>query len=444
MNQKNAIEIASTAPLGKFHYGLLFWCSFIMLFDGYDLVIYGSVVPRLMEQWSIPPVQAGWMGSAALFGMMFGAVAIGPLADRLGRRKVILGAITLASAGALANAFAWDAPSFAALRFLTGVGLGGAVPNIVALMSDLSPTTRRSTLTTIMLSFYSIGAMVSALVAMLLIPKFGWEATFFIGGLPLLCLPWMYRYLPESLPYLLEKDKTAASQLLTRILPGIDTSSVLFEPPVRTSSSTPLSRLFKEGRGVGTVFLWLGFGMCLLMVYGLNTWLPKIMIAGGYPLGSSLMFLVTLNLGATVGALGGGWLADRWGCKPTLILFFTLAVASLCTLGIKPGPVLLNVMLLIAGATTIGTLAVIHAFAAQQYPSEIRSTAVSWCSAVGRFGGVAGPALGGLMLSLNLPLQLNFIFCAIPGLIAIFAIAMVKRRAQHSNASLSQPIDAHS
>lgn len=444
MIQKNAIEIARAAPLGKFHYGLLFWCSFIMLFDGYDLVIYGSVVPHLMEQWSIPPLQAGWMGSAALFGMMFGAIAIGSLADHLGRRKIILGGIALASISALANAFAWDAPSFAAFRFLTGVGLGGAIPNIVALMSDLSPTARRSTLTTIMLSFYSIGAMISAMVAMLVIPNFGWEATFYIGGLPLLCLPWMYRYLPESLPFLLSKDKVAADRLLKRIAPGIDTSSVSFAVAQQTSSSAPLSRLFKEGRGVGTVFLWLGFGMCLLMVYGLNTWLPKIMVAGGYPLGSSLMFLVTLNLGATIGALGGGWLADRWGCKPTLILFFALAVVSLCTLGIKPGPVLLNAMLLIAGATTIGTLAVIHAFAAQQYPSEIRSTAVSWCSAIGRLGGVAGPALGGLMLSMNLPLHLNFICFAIPGLIAIFAVSMVKLRTAHPKVMASSAVDTHS
>lgn len=181
----------------------------------------------------------------------------------------------------------------------------------------------------------------------------------------------------------------------------------------------------------------------MLMVYGLNTWLPKIMVAGGFPLGSSLMFLVTLNIGATFGALGGGWLADRWGCKPTLILFFLLAVISLCTLGIKPGPLLLNAMLLIAGATTIGTLAVIHAFAAQQYPSEIRATGVSWCSAIGRFGAVAGPAMGGLMLSINLPLQLNFILCAVPGLVAIFAIAMIKRRDVASVGLNAQPADTH-
>ncbi|WP_054059716.1 MFS transporter [Pseudomonas asplenii] len=440
MTHKSALDIAGAAPLGKLHYTLLFWCSFIMLFDGYDLVIYGSVVPRLMEEWALTPVVAGWMGSAALFGMMFGAVVVGPQADRLGRRKVIIGSIALASLCTLGTAFTWDAPGFALLRFITGVGLGGAIPNIVALMNDLAPTSRRSSLTTIMLSFYSIGAMVSALVAMLIIPRYGWEATFLIGGLPLLCLPWLAQQLPESLHYLLEKDRDAASHLLTRIVAQVDTSNVSFDVPLRTSSAAPLSRLFAEGRGVGTVFLWLGFGMCMLMVYGLNTWLPKIMVAGGFELGSSLMFLVTLNIGATAGALGGGWLADRWGCKPTLMLFFLLAVASLCILGIKPGPVLLNVMLLIAGATTIGTLAVIHAFAAQQYPSEIRSTGVSWCSAIGRFGGVAGPTLGGLMLSMNLPLQLNFILCAVPGVIAVFAIAMIRKRTIAAPAAAGQAL----
>lgn len=444
MATQSALSVAANAPLGRLHYGLLFWCSFIMLFDGYDLVIYGSVVPRLMEEWAISPIHAGWMGSAALFGMMFGAVLIGPLADRYGRRKIILSSMTLTSVCALATAAAWDAPSFAALRFVTGMGLGAAVPNIVALMSDLAPANRRSTLTTIMLSFYSIGAMASALVAIWIIPRFGWEATFLVGGLPLLAMPWMYRQLPESLAFLLSKDGSRAALLLQRLDPEIDVRSVQMEPPAKSTSGTPLSRLFSEGRAVGTIFLWLGFGMCMLMVYGLNTWLPKIMVAAGYPLGSSLMFLVILNLGATVGALGGGWLADRWGCKPTLILFFALAVVSLSTLGVKPGPLVLNIMLLIAGATTIGTLAVIHAFAAQQYPSTIRGTGVSWCSAIGRFGGVAGPTLGGVMLSLNLPTQLNFLLCAAPGVIAIIAIALVKKAAKERSDIRASAIDAQS
>ncbi|VVO36296.1 MFS transporter [Pseudomonas fluorescens] len=428
MATHDVLEVAETAPMGRFHYGLLFWCSFIMMFDGYDLVIYGSVVPQLMEQWSLPAVQAGWMGSAAIFGMMFGALTLGPLADRFGRRPVILLAIGLCSLTALGNAFAWDAWSFATLRFITGIGLGGTIPNIVALINDMAPKSRRNLMTTVMLGCYSLGALLSALVALLVLSRFGWEYTFVIAGLPLLAMPWMYRYLPESLPFLVARDKIAATALLRRIHPTIDVEKLRWPTLDTRRGSASVSGLFTEGRAINTLALWIGFGMCLLMVFGLNTWLPKIMVAGGYPLVSGLMFLVTLNLGSIVGALSSGWLADRWGSKPTLMLFLALAVVSLCILGIKPGPLLLNLMLLLAGAATVGSLAVIHAFAAQQYPTDIRSTGISWCSAMGRLGGVAGPALGGLMLSMNLSLQMNFILCSVPGVIALVVVAIVTRR----------------
>jgi len=171
--------------------------------------------------------------------------------------------------------------------------------------------------------------------------------------------------------------------------------------------------------------VWLAFGMCLLMVYGLNTWLPKIMIASGFDLGSSLQFLVVLNIGATVGALAGGWLGDRFGNKKVLVAFFALAVLSLVLLGMNPASVLLNALLFVAGATTIGTLAVIHAFGADYYPTSIRSTGVSWCSAIGRFGAIAGPLLGGSLLALKLPPAQNFLVFAAPGAVAILAVLLV-------------------
>ncbi|HWL88157.1 MAG TPA: MFS transporter, partial [Polyangiaceae bacterium] len=150
-----------------------------------------------------------------------------------------------------------------------------------------------------------------------------------------------------------------------------------------------------------------------------------LMMAGGYALGSSLMFLVILNVGATVGGLTGGWLGDHWGNKRTLVWFFSLAVVSLCMLGIRPSPWLRGGLLFIAGATTIGTLSVIHSFAAQIYPPEIRATGISWVSAVGRLGAIAGPTLGGLLVSLSLPLQQNFMIFAIPGLIAILSVLLI-------------------
>ncbi|WP_394820714.1 MFS transporter [Pendulispora albinea] len=434
-----ASEIVRNAPFGPFHHGPLFWCSFIMLSDGYDMVIYGSVVPHVMQQWSLTPAHAGWLGSSALVGMMLGALIVGPLADRAGRRKVILACVALFGASAFANAFAWNAPSFAACRFLTGFGLGATIPNIVALMNELSPAARRNTMITVMLSCYSVGGMISALLALWVIPRFGWPATFVVAGIPLMTLPLMRRGLPESLPFLLlERRYTEARQLLLRIDPIRASGTIDFEEPSSEAAQTvSWRRLFQEGRALSTPMIWLCIAMCMLMVYGLNTWLPKLMMTAGFPLGSSLLFLVVLNVGATVGALVGGWLGDHWGNRRTLVLFFGVAIASLCLLGTRPGPVVLDVLLFVAGATTIGTLAVTHAFAAQLYPDEIRATGMSFCSAMGRMGAIAGPPLGGSLLGLGLSLQQNFVVFAIPGLVAIVAVLLIgsPRRPPHPSAA---------
>jgi AAHS family benzoate transporter-like MFS transporter len=166
----------------------------------------------------------------------------------------------------------------------------------------------------------------------------------------------------------------------------------------------------------------------MLMVYGLNTWLPKLMAANGYSLGSSLTFLITLNVGAVVGGLFSGWLADRHGGKPTLVLFFAIAAVSIGLLGYKQSPVVLNILLMAAGATTIGTLCIVHTFAAQLYPAAIRSTGVGWAAAAGRFGAVAGPALGGYLLSQKFPINLSFMVFAIPGLVASVAVLLISNR----------------
>ena len=201
-----------------------------------------------------------------------------------------------------------------------------------------------------------------------------------------------------------------------------------------------LPQLFSKGQALATVLLWVAFAMCMLMSYGLNTWLPKLMAHGGYPLGSSLAFLVTLNVGATVGALFGGWLADRLGVQRTLALFFVLAALSLAALGFKPGPILLNLLLLIAGATTIGTLAVIHAYASISYPAHIRSTGVGWAAGIGRLGAIAGPMLGGSLLALDLPFQQNFLAFALPGVIGALAIVCIHVRPTSSVTQASESV----
>ncbi|MFJ4259227.1 MFS transporter [Pseudomonas monteilii] len=431
MKTTSVSEVIDAAPFNRTHLLILLWGCFIMLFDGYDMVIYGSVVPRLMQEWQLSAIEAGTLGSCALFGMLFGGTLLAPLADRFGRRKLIILTTLLASLAAFMTGHARTPLELGACRLVTGLALGALVPSAVNLISEFAPQGRRSTLITVMSSFYSVGAVLSALLAIVVIPQWGWQAVFYVAVLPVLAVPFMLRYLPESAAFLEIKGRRAElEQLLAKVdpafRPGTELRLAGHGQPV---GKARLAQLFGRGQALPTLLLWVAFAMCMLMSYGLNTWLPKLMAQGGYPLGSSLAFLVTLNIGATVGALFGGWLADRLGVQRTLALFFVLAAVSLAALGLNPGPLMLNLLLLIAGATTIGTLAVIHAYASIAYPAHIRSTGVGWAAGIGRLGAIAGPMLGGSLLSLQLPIQQNFLAFALPGVIGALAIAFIQVRA---------------
>lgn len=417
--------------LNSRHVMVMFWCSMLMLFDGYDLVIYGSILPQLMHDWALSPVAAGFIGSSALFGMMVGALTLGSSSDRFGRRRIILLCLVIFGIAAFGNAFCTNTTEFTLCRFLTGIGLGGMVPNIVALMTEMAPRSKRNIMVTIMLSFFSVGGVIAALIGKTITPEFGWRANFLIAGIPLLFFPVFYKWLPESISYLISQKRFGhAEPILRKYAPDFNGTAASLAA-VSEEVANPRMRaveLFARGRAVDTLLLWIAFGMCMLMVYGLNTWLPKLMAASGYSLGSSLTFLITLNVGAVVGGLFSGWLADRHGGKPTLILFFAIAAVSIGLLGYKQSPVVLNILLMAAGATTIGTLCIVHAFAAQFYPAGIRSTGVGWAAAAGRFGAVAGPALGGYLLSQKFSISFNFLVFAVPGLVAAIAVLLISNR----------------
>ncbi|HBP5308877.1 TPA: aromatic acid/H+ symport family MFS transporter [Pseudomonas aeruginosa] len=405
MNRQSAAAVIDAARFNRTHWLILGWGCFIMLFDGYDMVIYGSVVPRLMQEWQLSPVQAGTLGSCALFGMLFGGTLLAPLADRFGRRRLVIATTLLASLAAFLTGHARDPLELGAGRFFTGLALGALVPSAINLISEFAPAGRRSTLVTVMSAFYSVGAVLSALLAIAMIPAWGWQSVFYVAVLPVLAVPLMLRWLPESAAFLELKGRRAELDALLRKVdpdyrPGAErANAVAAEAP-----SGRVAQLFEGRQAVGTLLLWVAFAMCMLMSYGLNTWLPKLMAGGGYALGSSLAFLVTL------------------------VLFFALAAASLAALGLGPGPWLLNGLLVVAGATTIGTLAVIHAYAAQFYPAWVRSTGVGWAAGVGRLGAIAGPMLGGSLLALELPFQQNFLAFAAPGVIGALAIACIHLR----------------
>lgn len=423
-------DVIDNATFNKFHWKVLFWCTLIIIFDGYDLVIYGVVLPILMDQWNLNPYVAGLLGSSALFGMMFGAMGFGMLSDRLGRKKVIIACVVLFSVTTVINGFATTPWQFGILRFIAGLGIGGVMPNVVSLMSEYSPAKSRSTLVALMFSGYAVGGMMSAGLGIWIVPNYGWEIMFYLAVVPMLMLPFMLKFLPESVAFLMaQKREGEARDILTQVAPlkHINEQDVLTVPPT-TDSKAPVLELFRDGRAMSTLMFWVAFFCCLLMVYALGSWLPKLMSNAGYALSSSLMFLMVLNVGAIIGAVGGGWLADRLSLRSVLVSFFILGSGSLVLLGYESPMWFLYTLVGIAGATTIGSQILLYAYVAQYYPTSIRSTGLGWASGIGRNGAIVGPLLGGALLAMALPHQMNFLALAVPGAIATVAIALVGRR----------------
>jgi len=425
----NVNAVIDNAKFKKFHVAVVLWCLFIVIFDGYDLAINGVVLPFLMADWNITSVEAGMLASTALAGMMFGAMLFGMLADRIGRKKVIIICVTLFSGFTFLGSFASNPVEFGILRFIAGLGIGGVLPNLVALTSEFAPKKLRSTLVTIMFSGYAVGGILAALLGAALTPQYGWTIMFLIAGIPLLTLPILWKYLPESLTFLVKNgEDQKARDAVKKIEPNINISAEtvfkLNEVQVKDSS---VIALFNQGRAMSTLLFWCCFFMCLLMVYALGSWLPKLMMAAGYSLGSSLVFLLALNIGAVIGTIGGGILADRFHLKPVIMGMFVVGAISLIGLGFNSPTYVIYFLVALAGASSIGGSILLYSYVAQYYPVAVRSTGIGWASAVGRIGAIVGPIIIGILLSMDLPHSMNFIAVAVPAVIGFIAVMFIKR-----------------
>lgn len=422
-------DLADKATFNRFHATVLFWCALIIIFDGYDLAVAGIALPSIMKDMGVDPTQAGFMVSSALFGMMFGAIFLGTIADKIGRRWAISICIFLFSVFTAAAGFTSDPLWFSVTRFIAGLGIGGVMPNVVAEMTEYSPKKIRSTMVTLMFSGYSVGGMLAALLGKGMIESYGWQSVFFAAGLPVLLIPFIMRSLPESMPFLIKQNRIEELKVIAaRLEPQYQAQSAdHFTLPAEDKAvGAPIGKLFHDGRGFSTVMFWVAFFMCLFMVYALSSWLTKLMASAGYTLGSALTFVLVLNFGAIIGAVGGGWLADRFHIKHVLVGMYSLAAVSITLLGYKFPTEVLFVLVGLAGASTIGTQILTYAYVGQFYPMAVRSTGIGWASGVGRMGAILAPIVIGTLVAINMPLQQNFMAIAIPAVIAAIAIALVK------------------
>lgn len=356
-----------------------------IVFDGYDLIVYGSAVPALLgyEPWSLSAQQVGAIGSYTLLGMLIGAIAAGPLTDLLGRRRMFIGALTWFSLAMVLVSAAPTAELFGVGRFLAGLGFGGIPPIAIALVVEAAPTARRNLANAVMLCGFPAGGVLAAILGIALLEPLGFRALFAFGAIPLVTLvPLALALLPETSHYSTSRSGTSPAHRARELL-----------------------TLFKGRAAIATLLFAIANFCGFLLVFGLNTWLPQLMREAGYDLGSSLAFLLVLNAGAIIGGLWGSKLADRHGSRWVATTLFALATASLALLAVPMPITVLYTVVFLAGAATIGTQIVVYGYVATHYPESRRATALGVSSGIGRLGGAAGPLLGGLIIGAGLGLN---------------------------------------
>ncbi|MFN7011375.1 MAG: MFS transporter [Allorhizobium sp.] len=442
MRNIDVTEAIDSGRFGRFQWIILGLCGLLLIVDGYDVFVAGTVLPKLIAEWGLSKPQAGALQAWALFGMMFGALIFGPLADKIGRKKGIALSFVLFTTATIATGFAGSPDQFKIFRFIAGLGCGGLMPNAVALMNEYAPKKLRGTMVALMFSGYSIGGMVAAGLGIAIIPTFGWQWMFYVAAVPLVLLPLILWSLPESLGFLIRQNRqTDARAIYAKLFPSgqlAEDDRLVFSEAKGASAS--VLELFRHERGLRTAMLWVSFFCCLLLVYLLSSWLPKVLQEAGYAERASLLSLFSLNFGGMAGAILGGWLGDRSGLPKVVVGFFAAAAVSIALIGTGLPTVLLFISVFIAGATTIGTQILLYASVAQLYSLSIRSTGLGWASGIGRIGAIVGPTFGGYLLAQELPLQQNFMLFAVPAIIS--AIAMLGYASLNARQLLRTPIPA--
>ncbi|MFF3225809.1 MFS transporter [Nocardia suismassiliense] len=385
---------------------LLSWpamlCWLTVLLEGYDLVVLGAVIPTLIDQRHLgfTAASATFAATMSLVGVAIGATGSGPVTDRYGRRWMLLGSIALFSLFTAVIPLAGSVGVFATFRLIAGVGLGACMPTALTLMAEHMPASRRAFASTITMTGYHVGAVFAALLALQLVPR--WEPLFYLGGVAgFVLVPVVWIKLPESEAFLAAKDA-----------------------PIRVRPAVLLKPLYLRA----TLGVWVGSFMGLLLVYGLNTWLPKLMRDAGYNMSTSLTVLLMLNIGAVIGLLTAGTLADRRGIKPTVLVWFGAAAVFLALLSIKiSSTVLLNGLVLVTGIFVFSAQVLIYAYVTQAYPAEIRATALGLASGVGRLGAIFGPTITGWLIVVGSANPWGFYLFAAVAAIGLLAMAAVPR-----------------
>ncbi|MFS8037832.1 MFS transporter [Xanthobacter sp. AM11] len=426
----NVQQLIDDSPISRFQLLIIVLCFVIVAVDGFDTAAAAFIAPAIRAEWQLAPAMLGPMFGAGLFGLMVGALVIGPFADRFGRKPLLVCSVFFFGLASLGAAWSGSITELTWWRFVTGLGLGAAMPSAITLTSEYCPQRRRSFLVTAMFCGFTLGSAMGGLLAAHLVADYGWRSVLVVGGVvPIAIAVLLLVLLPESIRFLVMKDErsAAAARNLARIAPGTDFSGATFVGPQK-ARGLPVQQLFSRHLVGGTLLLWLTFFMSLLVYYLLTNWLPTFINSAGATIQQAALVTMLLQLGGTLGGVVLGLFMDR--VNPHVLLGCAYAAGALCVtaIGYSAGvPGLLPAAVFGAGFCIAGSQIGINALAAAFYPTASRASGVSWANGVGRSGSVVGSMVGGLLLSFNWGFDTIFAIAAIPALLAGLAIFLKGR-----------------
>jgi AAHS family 4-hydroxybenzoate transporter-like MFS transporter len=423
--------IVDTGRLGGFRVGIFGLLGACLVMDGFDLQAMGYVAPAIVAEWGIPSARMGTVFGAGLFGLFLGSIVSGVVADRIGRRPVLLAATLLFASFTLATAFASTMAQLRGVRFLAGLGLGAMMPNATALVGEYSPSRSRVATMMIVTNGFMVGAVLGGLVSAWLIPAHGWRSVFWIGGLvPLALLAPMAAWLPESLQFLAlrGREPERLARWLRRIAPDAPAGpGVRYVAREERREGNPLLHLFREGRATGTALLWVVNFMNVLNAYFLSSWLPTVVRDAGHTTSAAVLAGTAVQVGGCLGTFVLGGVVQRLGFVPVLATCFAIGGASLALIGRTGAPLaLLFPVAFLAGWGIFGGQPGVNALAATLYPTDLRSTGIGAGLGIGRLGAVLGPVLAGALMLRGWSTEALFRAAAAPALVATLAIIAMR------------------
>lgn len=432
MNTLNIREFLDSRPVGGFQWKMLAICLIILILDGFDIVAMGFIAPALVDDWGIGRQELGPVLSAGLFGLAIGALCGGPLADRFGRRNVIIGSVFFFGVMSLTSAWAPNLTALTILRFLTGLGLGASQPNAATLISEYAPKHRRALFVTVVYCGFTIGAALGGFLATGLIATYGWHSILVVGGIvPMVFALALIPILPESARFLALRPgrKTELVAIVNEMTPNAanDATDFIVDDRVQAKGNAVRLLASKPHRSV-TALLWIGMFMNMLTVYLLNSWLPIMIKDQGFSLSDAAFIGAMMQVGGTFGNILLGWEMDRW--NPHRVMCATLLGAAIIAVVIgfqSHSAAILTVLILVLGFFTNSANTGWVALAAAHYPTEMRATGTSWMTGVARFGAIFGASVGALLLGAHFTFGQVFMFLSLPICVSVAAVYLKGR-----------------